>query len=129
MNNSYPLSELFSLKTFSYYGENIEKEIQSEVFLSILTRKKSVKYFNSFGTELYRKENKPINTTELIMSGIDIITAVQSYNDNIISKDERQVLVPFEQIEFYAENQSIGEVDINVSYYPLRDLKERNISL
>lgn len=129
MNNSFSLYDLYSLKTLSNYGKDIEKEIQSEVFLSITTPKKSIRYFNSFGTQLYRKENKPINTTELIMLGIDIIESVQTYNDSIISDNERRVLIPFDSIEYYSDNQVSGELDINVSYFPLSDLKERNVTL
>lgn len=126
---SYSISELFDLRTLTNYGLDLDKEIQCEVLLSIVTNKKSVRYFNNFGTNLQYKENIHNNISNAIMLGIDIINSVQVYNENAISdKYERKVSLPFDSIEFDSENDSVGQLDIRCKYYPLKDLKEIEIN-
>lgn len=122
------LSRVLSLSTFSNYGKNLDLEIQAEVFIHILTQKKSVSYYRAMG--IRNKENTPLTIQRALEIGIDITDSIQLYNDNITSdKYERQVSMPFDEIEFDDTGMAQGNLGVRALYYTLKDFKSKEVNV
>jgi hypothetical protein len=118
-------TELFDFSTTSRWGSDVDKEIDAEVLLYLLTPKKSVPYYRDMGTNLVRSENRPLNVPAAVRMGVEVVESIQQYNDDHdISADERRVSVPFEEIDFDDEQQRIGNFGITVKYTSLRNVQE-----
>lgn len=115
------LAQLFAFSTFANYGENIEKEIEAEIFLSVLTSKGSLFYNRDYGTSARRAESRPLNFTAELKLQNEIINSLQEYNENVDDSTERRVAVPSENIEFI--RGGVGELNVKIGYCRLRDLK------
>ena len=115
------LETLFAFATFANYGEDVDKEIEAEVFLSILTALGSLFYNRGFGTSVRRSESRPINFTAELRLQNEIINSLQEYNGNVDDSTERRVAVPADKIEVLKGGP--GELNVKVGYYRLRDLK------
>jgi hypothetical protein len=123
------LESFLSFNTFANYGTNLDSEIGMEVILHILTQKKSVGYYRQMGSVLKTRENQPITITRAVQIGIDIVESIQIYNENLVSKDQRQVSINFEDLEFDDSAQNVGQLDCKVLYYPIKDLKIKEVTI
>jgi len=121
------LQQLFAFSTFANYGADIPKEIEAEVFLSLLTDKSSLFYNRDFGTDARRAESRPLNFSSELRLRNQIINSLQDYNENVDDSTERRVAVPSDKIEFI--RGGAGELNVKMGYYRLRDLQYNEVAV
>lgn len=116
------IAELINFRNAAVRGFNVSTEIDSDVYRSVFTKRKSRPYFRSWGTDLADSINRPntILATETLKK--QIIDSVMTYNDSTTNATERRVVLPYENVAYIVEDQFRGELDITVSYIRLRDL-------
>lgn len=116
------LQELFDYFTFANYGSDVSKEIDAEVFLSVLNIKGSCAYNRDLGTDAKRTEGRTLNPGQELKLRNQITEALQSYNLNVDDTTERRIAVPSDGINIIDTNKNNGELDIQFGFYKLRDL-------
>jgi hypothetical protein len=120
----YPIEELTDFVVTANFGKNRDLEVQSEVMLSILVPKKSIPYYREYGSIVQAIENTPITILRLIELSIDIIQAVQRYNEDLTSSEERRVSVLPDSLDFDDSNKVNGEISVQLVYTPLWNLED-----
>lgn len=122
------VSELFDFSTTSNFGKDIDKEIQAEILLSLITPKKSIPYYREWGTDLTRSENTPITIANFLNLQIQAVESIQKYNDDINSREERRVSISQDDIEIFIDEQTNGIMEMQVPYIQLRDLNKFEVN-
>lgn len=117
------ISELLDFSTFARYGENVDKEIEAEIFLNLLTDKGTVNYNRELGTDAKQSLSKALNLTLQLKLQNQILDSLQTYNNNVDDSTERRIAVPADTVQLVDSNKSKGELDILFRYYRLRDLQ------
>jgi hypothetical protein len=121
--------DFLSFKTFANYGSNLDEEISMETALHILTDKKSIAYYRQMGSVLKRRENYPLTLTTAVQIGIDIVESIQIYNENIVSRNQRQVSINYEDLQFEDSARNVGQLDCKVTFYRIKDLKAQEVNI
>ncbi len=116
------LEELFDLTKTSKYGNDVDAEIKSEVFLTMLTPMGSVPYYREFGSDLKKQESRPNTVTQLIKLQVSTIKSLQRYNSDLTSSVERRIYMIPDSLEFDQSNKLNGEMSVIFQYVPLKDV-------
>jgi hypothetical protein len=116
------LQSLFDYSTFSNYGSDVDKEIEAEVFLTVLTPNKSVAYYRDMGTIAQRSLSRPLNFGQELKIKNQLVESLQTYNNNADDTQERRIAVPAESVKLIDTNKQAGDLDVNFDYYSLRTL-------
>lgn len=117
------ISELLDFSTFARYGQDVNKEIEAEIFLILLTDKGSVAYNRELGTDAKKSLSRAMNLSLQLRLQNQVLDSLQSYNNNVDDSTERRIAVPADTVQLIDANKGNGELDIQFRYYRLRDLQ------
>lgn len=117
------LQSLLDFSTFANYGVDVNKEIEGEMFLNLLTPLGSVKYMRDMGTDAKKSLSRAINPALYLKLSNQVINSLQNYNNNADDGTERRVAVPADSVQILQSNTAQGELDVQLRYYRLRDLQ------
>lgn len=117
------LQSLLDFSTFANYGVDVNKEIEGEMFLNLLTPLGSVKYMRDMGTNAKKSLSRAINPALYLKLSNQVINSLQNYNNNADDSTERRVAVPADSVQILQSNTAQGELDVQLRYYRLRDLQ------
>lgn len=110
-------------------GKNLDIEIGSDVFVAVLTPKKSQPYARAIGTDIKLGRPNNIVTQALLIN--DIVESVAIYNRSVVNSrfNRRVVLGPQAGITFNDENRFQGDLDATLLYVQEKDLQIRTGSI
>ena len=117
------IDEATSFEAMTRSAGDPDLEIQAELLSYIMARKGSLPYYRSAGTSLADMENRPLNPFTSIQVTVDIIEAVQSYNDSLSeSLTERRVAIQAESIDLKVDKET-ESLMVDFNYTPIKDAK------
>lgn len=116
------ITELINFRNAAVRNVNLNKEIDSDVYRSVFTPRKSLPYFRSFGTDILSSINRPVTILSQETLRKQVIDSVMIYNDSTTNQTERRVVLPSENVKMLIEDQFRGEADLTVQYIRVRDL-------
>lgn len=120
---SFSIDELTSFDNITSRGQNIDREIGSEVLFYITTPRESIPYSRSVGTRV--RENRPLTLQRDVEISVSIIESIQLYNESVSNEiTERRVSIDYNSIEYDFSEQQTGGLLARVPYTQLKDLKQ-----
>lgn len=123
------LQTLFDYSTFANYGSALEKEIEAEVFLTVLTPLKSTSYYRDLGTIAQRSLSRPLNFGQQLKLKNQLVESLQTYNNNADDTQERRVAVPAQSVNIDTTNKANGEADLRFDYYLVKSLQLKSVTV
>jgi hypothetical protein len=117
------ISELLDFATFANYGKDVNKEIEAEIFLNLLSDLGSTFYNRDMGTDAKRSLSRTMSFSQELKLQNQVIESMQNYNNTVDDTTERRIAVPADTVVIRDSDKGRGEVDIEMRYYRLRDLQ------
>jgi len=116
------IQELLDFSTFAQYGQNVNKEIEAELFLNLLTPLGSIFYNRGMGTDAKKSLSRAINPALEIKIQNQVIESLQNYNNMVDDSTERRVAVPADSVQIKNSDVMEGNLDVQLRYFRIRDL-------